>query len=138
MGSRSCCLSPVDDTLDRGHSSRPETRQSERSLSRQSGRSSIELDAAPALDYANLDQSGADDDEADPQLSDNEVDQFLQSLKDTGKVCNPTRALKMYNSKIFYCGGYIFRAIMRNMWISHVRAHFTGVSREIRFRFGFA
>ena len=138
MGSRSCCLSPVDDSLDQGHSSRPETRQSERSLSRQSGRSSIELDAAPALDYANLDQSGADDDEADPQLSDNEVDQFLQSLKDTGKVCNPTRALKMCNSKIFYCGGYIFRAIMRDMWISHVRAHFAGVSREIRFGFGFA
>ena len=94
MGSRSCCLSPVDDTLDQSHSSRPETRQSERSLSRQSGRSSIELDAAPALDYANLEQSGADEDEADPQLSDNEVDQFLQSLKDTGKVYKPTRALK--------------------------------------------
>lgn len=80
--------------MDQGQNSRPETRQSERSLSRQSGRSSIELDAAPALDYANLEQSGADDDEADPQLSDNEVDQFLQSLKETGKVCNPIRAFK--------------------------------------------
>ena len=76
----------VDDSVDQGLSSRAETRQSDRSVSRQSGRSSIELEAAPALDYANLGQTGADEYEADPQLSDNEeVDQFLQSLKETGK-----------------------------------------------------
>ena len=98
-----CCLSSVDDTLDQGQNSRPETRQSERSLSRQSGRSSIELDAAPALDYANLEQSGADDDEADQHLSDNEVDQFLQSLKETGKVCNPIYALlNLFNLFFFF------------------------------------
>ena len=87
-------LSPVDDAVDQDQNSRPETRQSERSHSRQSGRSSIDLDAAPALDYANLEQSRADDDEDDPQLSDNEVDQFLQSLKETGKVCSPIRAFR--------------------------------------------
>lgn len=79
----------VDDTVDQSQSSRPGTTQSERSISRQSGRSSIDLEAAPALDYANLGQSGADDYEADPQLSDNEVDQFLQSLKETGKDVTP-------------------------------------------------
>ena len=80
-------LLSVDDDQDQG--SRPGTTQSERSISRQSGRSSIDLEAAPALDYANLGQSGADDYEADTQLSDNEVDQFLQSLKETGKVTIP-------------------------------------------------
>ena len=78
--------------MDLSQASRPETRQSERSVSRQSGRSSIELDTAPALDYTNLEQSGADDDEVDPQLSDNEVDQFLQSLKETGEDATPLRS----------------------------------------------
>ena len=63
---------------------RPETRQSDRSASRQSGHSSIDLEASQALDYANLGQSAAEEYEADPHLSDNEVDQFLQSLKETG------------------------------------------------------
>ena len=69
----------VDNTAD--DQSRPDTRQSDRSSTRQS----TELDTA-ALDYTNLDQLGGEDDEADPQLSDNEVDQFLQSLKDPGKM----------------------------------------------------
>ena len=85
--SGSCKLSllSADDAVDQGQTSRPETSQSERSVSHQSRRSSIDLDAAPALDYANLGQPGAEDYEADQQLSDNEVDQFLQSLKETGK-----------------------------------------------------
>lgn len=103
-------LSSVDDTVDQSQNSRPETRQSERSASRQSGRSSIDLDAAPALDYANLGQSGAADDyEADPQLSDNEVDQFLQSLKETGKGATPWAflyvLLNLLYSETFYYGG---------------------------------
>ena len=98
-------LSSVDDTVDQGKDSRPQTEQSERSVSRQSGRSSVELDSAPALDYTNLEQSGADDDEADAQLSDHEVDQFLQSLKDTGKVATPYVLLYLRDSETFYFGG---------------------------------
>lgn len=44
----------------------------------------MELDTG-ALDYANLRESGADDPESDPHLSEIEVDQFLQSLKEPGK-----------------------------------------------------
>lgn len=69
--------------MDQG-SSRPETGQSERSSSRHSRRSSTDIETA-ALDYANLGASGADESEAETQLSDNEVDQFLQSLKEPGK-----------------------------------------------------
>lgn len=85
LGSNKPSVLSADDTVDQGQTSRPETSQSERSVSRQSGRSSIDSEAALALDYANLGQPGADDYEADQQLSDNEVDQFLQSLKETGK-----------------------------------------------------
>lgn len=62
-------------------SSRPETGMSDRSSSRHSGRSSVEFEAS-ALDDSHPGQSGADDFETDPHFSDNEVDQFLQSLKD--------------------------------------------------------
>ena len=98
-------LSSADDTVDQGKDSRPQTEQSERSVSRQSGRLSVELDTSPALDYANLEQSGADDDEADAQLSDHEVDQFLQSLKETGKVVTPCVLLYLHDSESFYFGG---------------------------------
>ncbi|XP_073235787.1 dynein heavy chain domain-containing protein 1-like [Porites lutea] len=70
-----------DDAL--GNQSRPGTRLSDRSSTRQSRRSSIESDPA-ALDYTHLEQSGADEYEDDAQFSDNEVDQFLQSLKESG------------------------------------------------------
>ena len=58
---------------------------SDRSSSRHSGRSSVEFEAS-ALDDSHPGQSGADDFETDPHFSDNEVDQFLQSLKDPGKL----------------------------------------------------
>ena len=76
-------FSPIDDAL--GNQSRPGTRLSDRSSTRQSRRSSIESESA-ALDYTHLEQSGADEYEGDAQFSDNEVDQFLQSLKESGKL----------------------------------------------------
>ena len=65
--------------------SRSETRLSDRSPSRHSRRSSVELEAA-VLGDSHSGQSAADDSEHDPHLSDNEVDQFLESLKEPGKV----------------------------------------------------
>ena len=65
--------------------SRSETRLSDRSASRHSRRSSVELEVAVLGDsHAGL--SVADDSEHDPHFSDNEVDQFLESLKEPGKV----------------------------------------------------
>lgn len=65
--------------------SRSETRLSDRSTSRHSRRSSVELEVAVLGDsHAGL--SVADDSEHDPHFSDNEVDQFLESLKEPGKV----------------------------------------------------
>ena len=65
--------------------SRSETRLSDRSTSRHSRRSSVELEGAVLGDsHAGL--SVADDSEHDPHFSDNEVDQFLESLKEPGKV----------------------------------------------------
>ncbi|XP_029192398.2 LOW QUALITY PROTEIN: dynein heavy chain domain-containing protein 1-like [Acropora millepora] len=61
--------------------SRSETRLSDRSPSRHSRRSSVELEAA-VLGDSHSGQSAADDSEHDPHLSDNEVDQFLESLKE--------------------------------------------------------
>lgn len=65
--------------------SRPETRLSNRSSSRHSRRSSVELEAA-ALGDSHQKHSVADGSELDPHCYDNEVDQFLQSLKEPGKV----------------------------------------------------
>ena len=71
--------------MDRAASSRPDTRQSDRS-SRPSGGSSVDMEASQTLDDAHLEQAPAEEFESDPQLFDNEVDQFLQSLRENGNV----------------------------------------------------
>ena len=96
-------LFPVDDAL--GNQSRPGTRLSDRSSTRQSRRSSIESESA-ALDYTHLEQSGADEYEADAQFSDNEVDQFLQSLKEEGKL-----SVNIFEKTQRTCLAFVFVAV---------------------------
>lgn len=71
--------------MDRAPISRPDTRQSGRS-SRLSGSSSVDMEAFPTLHYPHLHQASEEEFEAEPQHYDNEVDQFLQSLRENGNV----------------------------------------------------
>lgn len=98
-----------------GNQSRPGTRLSDRSSTRQSRRSSIESESA-ALDYTHLDQSGGDEYEADAQFSDNEVDQFLQSLKESGNLSVYTSSRKpTVLVKLLFLLLFLFLLLLKEM-----------------------